>query len=627
MKRLSILALLLLTLFGVIACQTTTTPTTETTQSTLPTSETTVSTMTTLTSSPLLQTIELLNETPRVNELLEIAFFEPEERIIETQYNPYDYREIKVLMNLTAPSGKQYPLLAFWYRPYDSLQLVGGSVDELGYFVGGQEMVRWKEGAFQHYLVRFLPKEVGLHSYQVVVYLGETIVQTIPGTFSVAAASKETPGYIQVDSANNKNFIFDNQTSYFPMGVNLGWWSTTKASHDYANWFKKLSENDANYARIWLANWSFSLHKDSYQRFDTRQNIAIRLDHVFSRAEQYGIYIMLTLINHGQFSAVTNPEWAENVYNKANGGMLDVPIQFFYNAEAKAWYKNELLYLIGRYGYSEHLFAWELFNEVDWIDGYSSIAVTQWHSEMAQFLHANDPFEHMVSTSYKYTFGNAAYSLDSIDFGAVHSYAYYDVNFYQKYVGEIQTLWNRYQKPIFFGEIGIDWQSGHGTYHTDYTGVTIRQAAWGGLMASAGGGHHWWWDSWFDAYDMWPMLKGASSYAKQLDLANENHQYLHEDSSIQISHPKAKILGYRSKGAIYGYVYHHDWNYWNRTPAAIHSLLIQIPLSNGTYQVQVFNTLTGAITSTQTIEITSNAWVLEIETLTEDYAFTLKPIA
>lgn len=626
MKRFLTCLIIFFLLCCVWACQTTISTTSSIPSTNTTTSESTVSTVTTTSLTPLLQTIELLSTSPRVNEMLEIALYEPHNRVIETAYNPYDYREIKVIMQMTTPSGKSYRLLAFWYRPYDELRLIGGSVDENGFYVGGQEMVRWTENSFQHYLVRYLPKEVGLHNYEVHVYLGEALVQSIPGELNVGEATKETSGYIRVDRVNNKNFIFDNQTSYFPMGVNLGWWATTKASHDYANWFKKLADNDANYARIWLANWSFSLHKDSYKRFDTRQNIAIRLDHVFARAEQYGIYIMLTLINHGQFSSTTNPEWAENVYNKANGGMLDVPIQFFYNAEAKAWYQNELLYLIGRYGYSEHLFAWELFNEVDWIDGYSAIAVTQWHSEMARFIQANDPQDHMVSTSYKYTFGNAAYSLDSIAFGAVHSYAYYDVHFYQKYVGEIQTLWNRYQKPIFFGEIGIDWQSGQGTYHTDYTGVTIRQAAWGGLMSSAGGGHHWWWDSWFDAYNMWPMLKGASAYARHVDVANDNHQYLHEDSSIQISHAKAKMLGYRSKGAIYGYVYHHDWNYWNRTPEAISSLLIQIPLANGRYQLQVFDTITGVVIQTQTIEVMSHAWVLQIASLTEDYAFILKPL-
>ena len=575
--------------------------------------------------TPLIEEIKIINEEIVQDGLLEMAFYEGEERVIDSLYNPYDYQAIQLVLTIITPSSNEIQVRAFWYRPYESLALIGGTIDEQGFYQGGQEMVRWEPGGFNHYRARYRVKESGLHSYTLKVIIAQEVVQETTGSFEAEVAMSPSKGLIQVDPVNKKNFVFQDGSFYSPNGVNLGWWSSTKASHDYANWFMFLNQNNGNYARIWMANWSFSLHKDSYSNFDTRQSIAIRLDHVFSLAEQHDIYIMLTLLNHGQFSAVTNPEWSENVYNKARGGMLDFPIQFFYNAEAKQWYQNELLYIISRYGHSENLFSWELFNEVDWIDGYSAIAVTQWHSEMATFLKNNDPYVHMVSTSYKYTFGTAAYSLASIDFGAVHSYGYYDVHFYQKLLGEIDTLWNRYQKPMFFGEIGIDWQSGQSSYHTDFTGVTIRQGAWGGIMASAGGAHHWWWDSWFERYNMWPMLKGAGAYLKEMDLALNNHSYLHKDSTVISSHTDAKIMGYRSKGSIYGYVYHNQWNYWNRTPSVLEHVQFQIELPNGEYTLRVFDTVTGEILSTSQVSVMNYAWTITIPTLQEDFAFILNP--
>ncbi|MDP2425062.1 MAG: hypothetical protein Q8M70_01695 [bacterium] len=645
-RKMFVVVVMLLLSLSIVSCQTTisttttsststnssntSVPSTQTNTSTITTTqETTVTTLTPSTTNQrtIIDRFEYLPGQGMVGELFEIAFYEPvDSLVIQTLYNPYDYSQISLRVQLKNPIDEAQTIYAFWFRPYQDLRIVGGSINQDGYYVGGQETLRWLVDSFHHYRVRYTPKVAGSYQFTLEVLLDGEIIQTKAGSFEVLEAIEEVKGKVSVDTVNNKNFIFENGTTYMPMGLNLAWWSTTLASHDYANWFKKLNENNGNYARIWMANWSFSLHKDSYSNFETRQNIAIRLDHVFQRAKEYDVYIMLTLLNHGQFSAVTNPEWSENVYNKAKGGMLDFPIQFFYNAEAKKWYKNELLYIISRYGYSDHLFAWELFNEVDWIDSYSAIAVTQWHSEMATFIKQHDPFKHMVSTSYKYTFGTAAYTLPSMDFGAVHSYGFSDVHFYQKLIDETRTLWNRYQKPMFFGEIGINWQSGSTSYHTDYTGVTIRQAAWGGMMSGAGSAHHWWWDSWIEAFNMWDRFQGAGAYAKYLDLGNKTHSYLHENNQITSSHTNAKIMGYHTQDAIYGYVYHHQWNYWNKTPEPILDATIVIPLTNGLYQLTVFDTFTGVITSIHTINITSSNFSLTIPSLQEDYAFILKRI-
>ena len=626
---------LLLGLTGLIltmsfACTTTETLTTSsnpltTTTTTNPT-ETTVTTMNPITTEheKLIDRLEVITETPTVGELLEIAVYEPKDDLkIASIYNPYDYNQISVDLLFTSPSGKQIKQSAFWFKQYRDLTLIGGAVNEAGYYTAGQELVRWLQDGISHYMVRITPDEAGDWSYQMILTIDSEIKESLQGEFAVSAIETNYPGYIRVDQTNKKTFVFDNGQPYTPMGVNLGWWSTSLGSHDYANWFRSLENNQGNYARIWLSNWSFSLHKDSYSNFDTRQSTAIRLDKLFENADEHNIRIMLTLINHGQFSANVNPEWSENVYNQKNGGMLEYPIQFFYNTEAKKAYKNELRYLIARYGYSDNIFAWELFNEVDWIDSYSAIAVTNWHNEMATFLHQNDPYNHLVSTSYKYTYGTAAYSLDSIDFVAVHSYGYYDVKFYEKLVGEQTTLWNRYQKPVFFGEIGIDWQSGNTSYHTDYTGITIRQGAWGGIMSGAGSANHWWWDSWIDRYNMWDRYLGAGTYATYMNLAGKTFQALQE-SGVQISNSNAKIMGYLLEDTIYGYLYHDLWNYWNRTPEALTNVNVSINMANGSYQLLVFNTFTGEITETLPVTITNGVFSLNNLTITEDYAFILK---
>jgi hypothetical protein len=548
--------------------------------------------------------------------------------MIGKHLNPYDYSQISVKMTFTDPSGDTFSQLAFWYKEYDEIAIIGEVIDEQGYITDGTENVRWPVNGVNHFRVRITPQEAGNWNYQTTVTLQGTLFQTMNGSFSVLAGGEEDNGFISVDPINKRTFVFDSGKSYFPIGTNLAWWSTSLASHDYDNWFKSLSVNSGNFARIWLSNWSFSLHKNSYDNFETRQSIAIRLDHVLDAAEEEKVYIMLTLLNHGQFSGVTNPEWAENVYNSRNGGMCDIPLQFFTSAEARAIYKNELLYIISRYGYSQYIFAWELFNEVDWIDGYSMGAgfVTAWHREMAEFLHANDPYDHLVTTSYKYTTGTPGYALESIDFCAPHSYQYSNVDFYPKLISELSTISDRYDKPVIFGEIGIDWQSGDSSYHTDYTGVTILQACWGGMLSGAGSANHWWWDSWIEAHGMWNLFRGAGVYAEQMDLAGKTFARLAGNLNVMVSNSKVGIMGYLLNDTVYGYLYDEDWAYWNRTPNPITNLSITIPLNNGTYTLTIYDTITGLTISETSITVVQNLCTVTQLTLEKNLAFIIRSI-
>ena len=620
-----ILALGVGALFAILAaCDAATTATTTHTAGTTATTETTMTSTTTTTTAPsdLFGRIDLLTTNPVVGALTEFGLYESEGApALADTYNPYDYMDLAVRATFVKPSGATFQQYAFWYKEYDELRVIGAVYDEAGFLTAGQEMVRWKDGGISHYRLRINPDEAGAWSYAVTVTAGGTPVQTIEGNFTVAAADATPDGVIRIDPVNGRSFVFASGEDYLPVGANLAWWNTPLGTHDFQNWFKSLAQYGGNYGRIWLANWSLSLHKDSYDNFDTRQSVAIRIDHLLRMADEQGVWIMLTLLNHGQFSATVNPEWAASVYNSANGGMCDVPIEFFYKAAAKAAYKNELLYILARYGYSDHIFAWELFNEVDWIDGYSDFVVTNWHDEMAKFIHANDPFDHLVTTSYKYTFGTPAYALSSIDFVAVHSYGYGGVTFFDKLVGEQKTLWDRYHKPVFFGEIGINYQSGSGTYAMDPYGVTIRQAAWGGLLGGGSGtAMHWWWDSWIQKYGYWDRFQGAGTFAAAMDLSGKEYTVLTDDDSAEPLTDGVGLLGIRTANAVYGYLYNEQWSYWNHDPAAVTGAAVRLDLSAGTWNVAVYDATTGTVLTTYAVTSTG-AVTLNLGTLATDLAF------
>jgi hypothetical protein len=161
LKSFLLLGLTCLILFTSIAC--TTTETLTTAKTTYPT-ETTVTTMNPITTieEKYIDKIEVINETPTVGQLLEIAVYEPKDQLkIASLYNPYDYNQISVDLLFTSPTGKQIKQSAFWFKQYRDLTLIGGVVNEEGFYTAGQELVRWLPDGISHYMVRITPDEAG----------------------------------------------------------------------------------------------------------------------------------------------------------------------------------------------------------------------------------------------------------------------------------------------------------------------------------------------------------------------------------------------------------------------------------------------------------------------------------
>src|SRR6266481_9445051 len=94
--------------------------------------------------------------------------------------------------------------------------------------------------------------------------------------------------------------------------------------------------------------------------------------------------------------------WAINPWNAKNGGFLATPEEFFTNPRARALTRAKYRYILARWGYSTHVLAWELFNEVEWTDAIRNQhadTVAAWHREMAAFLRQQDPNRHLITTS------------------------------------------------------------------------------------------------------------------------------------------------------------------------------------------------------------------------------------
>ncbi len=417
--------------------------------------------------------------------------------------NNFDPELIAVNAAFTSPSGTNAFVPAFWYQAY-SRSLSGGS--ETLTAVGAPE---WR--------LRFTPVETGAHSLSVTVLTnGQPAGQPATTNFTVAPSAAGARGFVRV-SPNRRYFVTDDAAPLPLIGENVCW-HHSGGTYDYDTWFGAMAAAGENFTRLWMCPWAFGLETASNSLTRYALKPAWQLDYVFALAEQKGIYLDLCLEYHGMFE--TDPDywggnnaWLQNPYNFANGGPCVNQNAFFTNATAKVIYQKRLRYLIARYGYSTRLLNWEFFNEINNV--YAHLVrtdVAAWHAEMGAWLHARDPWRHLVTTS---TDDHAdIWNSPQMDFTTFHSYGLSGPA--NGLAAGARSYATRYDKPVLIEEFGMDWRGWERADDPWFRG--LRQALWSGLLSgSAGTAMSWWWES-LHAENLYPLYAAASRFTAPTSL-------------------------------------------------------------------------------------------------------------
>lgn len=600
-KFFSITFLLLISLLALTGCKKTTITTDE---------------ATTMSDTGTIETIDYsdsfigvdVDSTVSVDETFYMSLNEKTVGFIKENLNPYKSSEITVDAVFTSPSGKTYTRPGYFYQEYE-LSLLSGT------YTGGDNIVfddelegtdTAKKVGDPYFRISFRPKEEGTYSYLVNITINGVSTQSFSGSITSLSSNTESTykGKITIDETNNLYFKYENGGTFIPIGMNNAWYTSSyRKSYDYDVWFKYMSEAGMNYTRIWLASWSFALHMGSsvaeVDNFDSRQNQLARLDRVLSIAEEDGIYVCLCLLNHGQFSSITDAEWSSNPYSK----IIDYPFQFFTNETCKAIYKDELRYIIARYGDFDSIMDYELFNEVDWIDGYtgSKYKVRDWHEEMAEYISSIDAYDRLITTSYKDATG-LAYKLDSIDFVSIHDYSFKSASGIIVDVKEaMQNYIVTFNKPVMYEEWGIDSTSGKATYDSDPEGISLYQALYGSILGgSCATAMDWWWDTYIHQYNLYHIYEGVSALSKQMDLSG-SLIYL-SSNDLTVSDSTLSFIGIKnSKNSVYGYLYNSSYTRTSSDDEAYNDINVSLSLPNGEYIVTIQNAMTGDVIETKDI--------------------------
>lgn len=412
---------------------------------------------------------------------------------------PFDPDMIALDATLRLPDGTTKTIPGFFYRAYTRA------------LNNGKETLTPKGNG--EWRVRFCPPAEGNYTVIATVTQNGTQKTMSPALgFMVAESTLALSGYVTI-AANKRYFATSTGTSLPLRGHDVCWYHDG-GTYDYDTWLEHMRQGGENFTRIWMWPNAFGLEADAKTRLNYRQDTAWQLDYTLELAAQKGIYVQLCLDFHGMFAVQPdswggNNYWPKNPYNVVNGGPCVKPADFFTNAQARATYKKRLHYLIARYGYAPNLLGWEFFNEIDNV--YSLLNATDvanWHSEMGTWLKANDPYHHLITTSFTSDHPEI-WSLATMDYTATHPYGVAQpvVNFSKT----AQSYLSRYGKPTMMGEFGTDWRGWNQTQNDPYL-RGWRQGIWSGVLSgSVGTAMSWWWEN-IESEHLYPTYKALATF-------------------------------------------------------------------------------------------------------------------
>jgi hypothetical protein len=441
----------------------------------------------------------------------------------QTYDNPFDANVVDITAELVQPDGNAVTIPAFFYQDYD--------------YTGG----RYVNGRNPCWKVRFAPAQTGVYRVSRIKLVDANGPTLFDSRVVFTGVESNHKGIVRRDPRDPRYLRHADGRPYLPIGHNVAW--LPKGPGDWQHYFTAMGAVGENWTRIWMTHFyegqtlEWSTKQSSYYHGVGRLSLEMgwKLDRMIELAEQNGIAIQLVLQHHGQFSTTTDSNWSQNPYNSANakadGGFLSNPEDFFSDPKAIQLTKNKFRYIVARWGYSSAILAWELWNEVQFTDGWQKnhASVAAWHEEMAGYLASIDPFDHLITTSSDTSGFDALWRLNDIHVIQVHHYGAETSAF----INDMTARLAGYGKPVLLGEFGVGRTGNVSSpelnvddlaepYKTQMLeALDLHNGIWSAFHRKSGA-HLWFWDGYIEALNLYDEFLALSQYAADEDPAAYN---------------------------------------------------------------------------------------------------------
>ncbi len=547
-----------------------------------------------------------------------------------TYTNPFDPAEVSLDAFFTAPDGSVLSVPGFYYQEFT--RTVVNRYEE------------FEPAADPGWKVRFAPELVGTYTYEVNVTDARGETQVASGSFE--SVESDEPPFIRLGPLGQRTFEYEDGQPFLPIGINQN--STWTSQDDYGldvyyDRLPKFADNAINMIRLqftpndgaltWSPNlfdygvWRYYHGLDGYNlasawKFD-------RLMDLVHDEHMSAIINIEQALAMGSFAGTESQAWINNPYNAANGGMLNRPAEFFSNEAARTYFKNQLRYIVARWGYSDTVFAWELFNEFDWVLDDQDFtpdeiaAALDWHAEMSEYLHDIDPYDHLVTTNvatpiHFWPEGSWYFELWQIpDLDICNFHLYNQPLLVDDTVKNLVDYLNAYYaettKPCIIGEWGLD--ANGDADEQDIAGIGLHNALWTATMMKAVLLPHYF--ELVHEYDQYAHFRSLSTF-----LSSEPDGLTPYDlATVSISDVQLETLGLYQPDRALVWIHNKQSFGGQTTPTTVSGSTLSISgLVPGQYWIELWNTYDGTITDVQATIHTSEPMLIALPPVDRDLA-------
>jgi hypothetical protein len=545
---------------------------------------------------------------------LEVTF-----RMDRRYENPYDPEVADIQGHFTGPSGTTMDVPAFYYQAYRRTQTKDGF----------EQLIPVGKSCWK---VRFAGMEPGPYTYTISVRdaLGE--IRSDTRKFTVTPP-KDPRGYVRVSTKDPKYFEFENGQFFYPIGINMrdggDQARAQKGTYDFDDYFKSFHDEGLNFVRNWMCAWWGGIEwSDKYDsRFDGVGRYSMynawRLDYAVDLAEKDDLFLEITLNSHGQIRRDKfDAEWEYNPYSVKNGGFVASPAMFFTDERVKKLYKQRYRYIVARWGYSQHVMTWDMWNEVDLVEGYNPQQVGAWHQEMGSYLKQIDPWKHCVATHYAlhWGVGDELWRQPAIEYIQADSYwgktVWHDMN--QGYVSR-----EAYNKPYMIIEYGPQTATLPISYEEWQRNFRVGQ--WTSTILPRSSAAQFWYNDAWKQYKLYDFQKPVMKFNEGEDRRNQN---LVRVTAVTTPRDAGFVQCMANAKSAYLYVFN-----WDRMifadPTKVSPKLTGVSVTvrgmdDGQYNVEFWDTVKGEVASRGTVESKGGMLKLALPDFAQDIAVKVK---
>ncbi len=432
--------------------------------------------------------------------------------------NPFDPNAVTLDATVTPPSGKGFRVPGFWFQDFTR------SLKEPAAKDAARAELLERAGAAE-WRVRFSSGELGLHRVALELKDASGLKRSAPLEVTVKDGPRR--GFIRASPRSTTYLEDASGSAFFPIGQNLCMSPDREGTYFFERILPKLAASGANYVRLWEeyyvqgdlkrpaapgdgSNTGFPLETaiTGIGMYDLE--CAWKLDFVSELCGRLGVYWQLAFENVVWWNRKLPHRWKRNPYNAEKGGPCAAPLDYLTDPKCRELAARRHRYSVARWGWTPNLVAWEMWNEVDNLDGFDADANAAWHKDLCGRLRALDPFRHLVTSSWR---DAKMFALPEIDLVQAHSYWPAESDAAQYTIQDTEHLMRRYGKPFFFGEQGMNQG-----FDLDPEGKIFHDHLWASALSGAAGtGLQWFWGPYVEKHDLYRQYKGLSKFVADVD--------------------------------------------------------------------------------------------------------------